>query len=139
MTVTVASAAGPDDARRRGWRIWALAGLALAIGWAVLAVWTPPEDPAWTVCLFRRITHHDCATCGMTRALAALAKGDVATAQARHPLALPLAIEGLLAWVLAPWAIARGWRAPARWRDGWLIAHGMALAVVFVARWPRGG
>ncbi len=61
----------------------------------VLRAWMPSDDPATTICLFRRLTHHECATCGMTRALALLVRGDWAGAFARHPLAIPLALEAI--------------------------------------------
>ncbi len=89
------------------------------------------------MCFFRRVTHHDCATCGMTRAFARLARGDLAGAAQRHPLAVPLAAELAVLWLLAPIAIARRWRVPPAWRDRWLLAHAGAFLTVWVARLMR--
>ncbi len=100
----------------------------------VLRAWMPSDDPATTICLFRRLTHHECATCGMTRALALLVRGDWAGAFARHPLAIPLALEGVALWIAAPVALARGARVPGRVRDGWLLAHAGAFLALWVAR-----
>ncbi len=83
------------------------------------------------MCVFRRLTHHDCATCGLTRALAHLARGDWHGAAARHPLALPLAGEIVLAWLAAPIAFARGWR----WRDAWTMRVMWAHVAAFVGVW----
>ena len=118
-------------------RAWLACGLLGLLLWAALAVWTPPEDPRWSVCLFQRVTHHDCATCGMTRALSLLAHGEVAGSLARHPLALPLAAEALLLWLAAP--IAWRMRLPVspRLRDGWLVANAAALIAVWVVRLAR--
>ena len=116
------------------WARWALAGAALAAAWAVLAVWTPPDDGAWTLCLFRRLTHHDCATCGMTRALARLAKGDLAGAAARHPLAPWFAGETLAGWLAAPLAIARRWRPSPRAVAWTASAHLAILLAVWLVR-----
>lgn len=116
------------------WARWALVGAAIAAGWALLAVWTPPDDGAFTLCLFRRLTHHACATCGMTRALARLAKGDLAGAIRYHPLAPALAAEGLLAWLAAPLAIARRWRPRGRTVARVLWANLAVVLAVWLAR-----
>ncbi len=94
----------------------------------------PPDDPALTVCWIRRVTHHDCPTCGMTRAAAHLARGEWAAAFARHPLAIPLAAEAALLWAAAPVALARGWRPSGRAVRAWLVVHAVALLVLWLAR-----
>ena len=121
----------------RAWRVWLACGLFGLALWALLAVWTPPDDPRWSVCLFQRVTHHDCATCGMTRAFALLARGDVAGSLARHPLALPLAAEALLLWLAAPLAWRLRVRVGPRARDGWLMANAAALIAAWVVRLAR--
>lgn len=125
-------AAQPGDAGMRSpWSAWLLAGaLLLAVG-LVLFVWNPGDDPAETLCLFRRLTHHDCATCGLTRSLAHLVRGDLAGAFARHALGPPLALELVLLWLAWPVAIVRRVRVPGYWGERWLLAH----AAVFLAYW----
>lgn len=116
------------------WRVWlACAGVAFG-AWLLWSQWTPPAEPSWSVCLFRRLTHHECATCGMTRAMAALAKGDVAGSIARHPLALPLAVEAALLWLAAPLVWRRVITVTGAQRDRWLVGHAVVLIVVWVAR-----
>ena len=105
---------------------------------AVLAAWSPPDDPAWTICLFKRLTHHDCATCGMTRALSRLAHGDLRGAFARHPLAPPLAAEAAALWLLAPVAIARRWRPRAGLVAAWGWGHLALVYGVWIARLASG-
>jgi Protein of unknown function (DUF2752) len=117
----------------RAWRAWLLAGAALAAG-LVLAAWTPPDDPAWSVCLFRRLAHVPCATCGMTRALSLLAHGDLRGSLVRHPLAAPFAAEAAALWLLAPLALRRGWRPPGTWARGWLLGHLALLLAVWLVR-----
>lgn len=131
------AAARPDTAPAAAgafpWRAWlALGGAALA-AWAVLAVWTPPEDAAWSVCLFRRATGLECPSCGFTRALAHLAHGDLAGSFARHPLAAPFAAEGAALWLLAP-LLLRGRRVGARGAAWFAAAHVVLLVAVWVAR-----
>ena len=118
-------------------RVWLALGAAGLAAWVLLAAWTPANDPRWSVCVFQRLTHHDCATCGMTRAFALLAKGDVPGSLTRHPLALPLAVEALVLWLAAPLAWARGVRVSAHGRDGWLLAHAALLTGVWVVRLLR--
>ncbi len=61
-------------------------------------------------CAMRTIFHVGCPTCGFTRAVVALARGDVAASLALHPLALPLAIEFAVA--AAAYAIAAARHRP---------------------------
>ncbi|HTR96601.1 MAG TPA: DUF2752 domain-containing protein [Candidatus Acidoferrales bacterium] len=133
-----ASGPGPSSARLAGgWRAWALAGVVLAAAALVLHAWTPSDDPAQTLCLFRRLTGHDCATCGMTRALALLAKGDVRGSLARHPLALPLAAEVAALWLAWPFAIRARRLPPGLWRERWLLVHASAFLGVWAVRLLR--
>ncbi|MCX6898261.1 MAG: DUF2752 domain-containing protein [Verrucomicrobia bacterium] len=62
-----------------------------------LSDWLP------NTCPLRRLTGIPCATCGMTRAAAALCHGELAQASAFNIAAIPLALltvvlMGLLAW-----------------------------------------
>lgn len=132
---------GPETARGRppgataaAWRAWRWAGAALLGGWLLLAAWTPPDDAAWTACVFRRVTHRNCATCGMTRALSQLARGDLAGSLARHPLAAPVAAEAAALWLLAPLALRRDWRPRRPWVRSWALAHLAALFIAWGAR-----
>lgn len=108
-----------------------VAGVAAVL---LLQRWMPPDDPRLTVCWLRRVTHHECATCGMTRAMAHLVRGEFAAAAARHPLALPLAAEGALLWLAAPFAMARRWWPSGRQGLVWVYAHVALLLMVWLAR-----
>ncbi len=129
-----AAAVWAADPRLRMWLACGAIGLAL---WALLAVWTPPDDSRWSVCVFQRVTHHDCATCGMTRAFASLGKGDFAGAARHHPLALPLAAEAVLLWLAAPLAWRLRWPVSTRLRDGCLLGHAGVLIAAWVVRLAR--
>lgn len=119
------------------WRAWGITGAAMLAAWLLLAAWSPPEGAAWTTCLFRRLTHLDCATCGMTRALSALAHGDLAVSLAKHPLAAPLAAEAALFWLLAPLALRRDWRPRRDLVRAWAWAHAAVLLVTWGVRLAR--
>ena len=133
-----ATAAGHEpSATARAWRVWLLVGAAGLGAWLVLAAWTPSDDPAWTTCLFRRVTQHDCPSCGMTRSLSLLAHGDLRGSIDRHPLAAPLAAEAALLWLLAPLALRRGWRPSEALVTRWTVANRAALLVAWGVRLAR--
>ena len=121
----------------RAWRVWLLVGAAGLGAWLVLAAWTPADDPAWTTCLFRRVTQRDCPSCGLTRSLSLLAHGDVRGSLERHPLAAALAAEAALLWLLAPLALRRGWRPSEPLVTRWAAANIAALLVAWGVRLAR--
>jgi hypothetical protein len=123
----------------RASRLWFLAGGAGLLGLAVLHVWTPAGDAASSICLLRRLFHLPCPGCGMTRAFAALAKGDWSAAVALHPLAPVLAAELALGW--AVWGIALAARRPLRLPcrlDSLLLANLAALVALWLGRVATG-
>ncbi len=87
----------------------ALAGLGLAAG-VVLAGRLGPVGPLLPACVFKRTTGWACATCGLTRCLLALGRGDWAQAFHWHPAATLL----VLLWPVAMvWDLRRAWRGEA--------------------------
>jgi len=104
---------------------WALAGLLGLAGLALLHAWTPPEDVRFSICLWRRLFGLPCPGCGMTRALAHLAKGEWGAAVAVHPLSPLIAGELLFGWLA--WGMAAlGWAGRlARWQR-WLGPEALA-------------
>ena len=77
---------------------WALAGLLGLAGLTLLHLWTPLDDVRYSLCLSRRMGL-PCPGCGMTRALAHLAKGEWQGALAAHPFSPVLAAELVLGWL----------------------------------------
>lgn len=118
---------------------WLLAGVAAAAGMALMRVWTPSDDPATTLCMARRDFGVPCLTCGMTRAFAALARGEWARAIALHPLAPLLAAELAAAWALWGVTLARGaWPLPRRVTVAALGGTFALFAIVWVVRLATG-
>jgi hypothetical protein len=65
----------------------------------VLALWVMAATPVVLgaqKCAFARLLHRPCPGCGMTRAFRLLHAGDVAGSLHMHPLALPVALVGVL-------------------------------------------
>ncbi|HEY2954146.1 MAG TPA: DUF2752 domain-containing protein [Candidatus Eisenbacteria bacterium] len=118
---------------------WLAVG-AIGLGaWVVLAIWTPPHDPHATLCFFRQVTGIPCAGCGLTRALALLAKGEWSAAVAIHPLAPVLALEAAAGWLLWLAVIERWIKAPSMSLvNGGLIANAVVLLVVWALRLASG-
>ena len=122
----------------RAVRLWVLSGLAGLAGLAVLHLWTPSGDAATAVCLLRRFFHLPCPGCGMTRAFAALAKGDWAAAITLHPLAPILACELVAGWIAWGMAIARRpLRLPVR-IDTVLLGNAAAFVALWLGRAATG-
>lgn len=120
---------------RPAWTAWWLCGLAAAGAWLALRAWTAAGDPAHAVCALRRIAHVGCATCGLTRGLAALARGDLGAALAFHPMALVLGGELAAAWGWSGLALARRARdLDQRWIPWAVLANAAAFLVVWVTR-----
>ena len=111
----------------------------LAIAALGLRVWTPTDEGATTVCIFRRCTGTSCPGCGLTRGMAYVARGDFVAAWRNHPLAILIAVEAVVAATLF-WFTSRG-RIRFDWlRLGtlWLAAHIPLLIGVWAIRFVTG-
>lgn len=109
-------------------------GTLLAGGAAlVAAVW----PVAWVpVCLFHRLTGIPCPTCGATRCVKALLRGDWGVAIFLQPLIAAAIMTGVLGLAYA-WGVAWfGWRYPAvklNRREKWGL--GITVTAAVVANW----
>ncbi len=107
---------------------------------AVTVFLLPPEGLSWLSCAFRDLTGHSCLTCGLTRSLGALARGDLLSSLGYNLMGPPLFL-GLLAAIAtlsAEVLTGRQWfpRAHARIRKAlilfvlaWVTYGGMRLAL----------
>jgi hypothetical protein len=122
--------------RTQGW-LWSVP--AAVAGSILLWAWTPSDDPAASICVWRRTTGVACPGCGMVRAAAQVAKGNLDAAFAYHPLVLLVAAQVGAAWAWwALWAQGR-LRAPRpATRTLWLLANLVLLCVVWVVRAASG-
>jgi hypothetical protein len=116
------------------WLGWALAGAALAgvaaaLGAGILGVAGEP------VCWLKRVAHVSCPTCGLTRSLALLARGDLAGSLAMHPWGPVLAAQAVAAWLAwGAWLAGQLNERPDRWIPRAVALNGVALAALWVVR-----
>jgi hypothetical protein len=108
----------------------------LAVIWvAGVATWelARPASAADTpLCLFRRVTGVPCATCGSTRSVRAIARGEPLEAIALNPLFAALLLAAV-AWAVLRIGLGRRVRLDLTARQrGWLWA---LLAAAFAANW----
>jgi Protein of unknown function (DUF2752) len=124
---------------RRSFILWTLAGLAGLAALLILHAWVPLPGAQNSVCLFRRLTGIPCPGCGMTRAMAHLAKGEWAAAARDHLLAFPLAAEVAVAWLAWGAALSgrRRLRLPVRY-ESWVLGHLAVLVVFWLGRLATG-
>ncbi len=80
-------------------RIWWATGLGLVALLFALAFWNPATAGGPDLCLFHRATGIACPACGLTRAAAAFAHGELGESLRWHPLFLLLASETGLLWL----------------------------------------
>ena len=142
--MTSGDAASPPD--RRALVRWLAAGGAGLLAFALLRTVTPPPPEVLPFCVVRRVLGIPCPSCGMTRALSHLARGEWRAALALHPLAPLVAAELALGWAAAGAALLpRAKAAAERWRS-WiptlLAADGALLVALWAGRlasgtWPR--
>jgi Protein of unknown function (DUF2752) len=98
--------AGREVDHERLWLSVALAGAALVVFWLAAG----HEELPHLICPFRHITGIPCFTCGGTRAILALTRGDVNAAFVWNPLVAAAALVVLI-W-LAYAAVVTVLRAP---------------------------
>ena len=89
---------------------WVALGALLAGLGVRVAVLLQPVPELLPGCAFKRLTGFACATCGLTRCVMALGRGDWREAFHWHAAAAALAV---LLPVLALWDLRRAWRGDA--------------------------
>ncbi|HEV8237897.1 MAG TPA: DUF2752 domain-containing protein [Thermoanaerobaculia bacterium] len=111
------------------------AALFFAAGWIGL-----PSGPVYTVCAFRRLTGIPCPGCGLTRAMAALARGELLLALHFHPFAPLVLAEAAALWAAIGNAIVRQrpLMLPSRLLERIVIWQTAAFIVLWVGRLATG-
>jgi hypothetical protein len=124
--------ARPGSPSWAGWWLAGLVGAGLALA---LRAWGQLGDTGDSICLLRQVAHLDCPTCGLTRSLVSLARGDWVASLGYHPLGVLLAIQLVAGWVLWGAGLARGRRAlPEGWTLRLVVANGGALLALWLVR-----
>lgn len=98
-----------------------------------LRVWVPSDDSTSAVCFVRRCTGTACPGCGLTRALAFLVRGDLASMWAMHPLAPLFAIDAVAVAALL-WVARSGRALKPHWIALWAGIHVPLLLGIWMWR-----
>jgi len=124
--------------RAAAWTLWALAGAAVVAGLAALGA-AGADGPDDTICRLKSATGVACPTCGLTRSLACLARGDLAGSVRAHPLGIPVVLQLAGVWGFLGVALARR-RVPGteRWIPAIVALDAAAFLAVWLARWAGG-
>jgi hypothetical protein len=121
-------------------RFWWATGFGLVALSLALAYWDPATAGGPDLCLFHRVTGVACPACGMTRAAAALAHGNLADSLRWHPLFALLAVQVALLWLA--WGVALRGRfrlaALRRLVPRLAVANGVLLLLVWLLRLTHG-
>ena len=125
---------------------WSATGLTALLAAVVLA--HADVEGGVSICMLRRVFGLPCPGCGMTRAFAALARGDLRAAFAFHPWAPVVAAELAAAWLLwgasvigagaAAWSRRVGALPARRWAGRLVAANLTALAALWLGRLATG-
>jgi hypothetical protein len=87
--------------RRPPWPLWAVGVCLLWLGLGLTAVHLAgAAGQVAKLCLFRRVTHLPCPTCGVTRGAQAILRGDILAALTYNPLAFSILAVVLAAFLL---------------------------------------
>ena len=91
-----------------------------------------------TICPFRICTGHACPGCGLTRGVVAALKGDVGLSVRYHPLAMVIALQLLIGWVVYLKVGSLRWHALLRRALPLILANVAVALVVWAVRWQQG-
>ena len=95
----MSTGAGTPSLERSGRTRPRLAAFAALTAAFVAAAFWKPSDDGPILCAFKNGTGLACPGCGMTRSLAALAKGDLSTSADYHAFGSIVAAGAVVAWV----------------------------------------
>lgn len=124
----------PVAARARSvssWFAWTIAGGAAASAAIVLAAGAP-DGPD---CVLRHVAHVSCPTCGLTRAITALLRGDLVGSIAIHPWGVALVVQVAAAWIAwGLWNARASRERPDRFVPRIVAVNAGMLALIWIVR-----
>jgi hypothetical protein len=127
------------NARRLVW-LWLAAGVAAASAFFLVGWVGPPWGRGFTFCGFRRITGIPCPGCGMTRAMAALARGELVAALHLHPFAPLVLAQAVALWTKVGDSLLRRrpFTLPPRLLERLVIWQAVAFLALWLGRLATG-
>lgn len=119
--------------------LWLLVTAAGVGAFVALGYFSLPGGRDASICISRRFLNLPCPGCGLTRATAALARGDWLAVWNFHPLAPLLLAQGAFFWGLVLVRIGKG--TASIWpeiKPPWLLANVGALLAIWLVRLVAG-
>jgi len=95
-------------------------------------------DDGPVMCLSRQHTDVACPSCGMTRGVASLVRGDLAASWAMHPMAIILVIQALIAGLVLGFDVGNARSTWFKWIPAVGVANVIALIMVWILRYNLG-
>jgi len=119
--------------------LWLGAGVTAVALFVAAGLVGLPEGPGFIVCAFRRLTGIPCPGCGLTRAMAALARGELLLALHFHPFApLVLAEAGALWAGIGASVLGRPLQLPPRFLERVVVWQTAAFVALWLGRLATG-
>ena len=107
--------------------------LALALLCAFVVLYTvPPENLPFAACAFHSLTGHSCLTCGLTRSLQALLRGDLIASVKFHAMGPVLFLIALFFIFILSAEALTGRAIPLPWKSGSARKPILTLAIVWL-------
>ena len=131
----IAAHPGSRHADSRAFTTWLAITILAPLG---AGAWIAAGEPSGPACLLREIAHVDCPTCGITRALALLARGEWAASLFVHPGAALLLAQAIVFWVAWTRWLFRGGSNPEGWIPRIVLADAAGLMALWILRLATG-
>lgn len=104
----------------------------------LVAIPAAGADDGPVMCFSRRHTDVACPSCGMTRGVASLMRGDLAGSWSMHPLAIVFVLQAIIAGLALAFDVGRSRLTWFKWIPAVMAIDVVLLVVVWFMRYSAG-